>query len=101
MSAVTGEQQVINDFEIYIRQHGGGYSAWYCGVAADPKSRLFNDHNVDKNGAWIHSGDTGSDDVARNIEDYFLSKGCKGGGGGGDSGTRYVYAYKITSTTRE
>lgn len=102
MSAVTKEQQIINDFENYIRQKGGGYSAWYCGVASDPKSRLFNDHNVDKNnGAWIHSGDAGNDQTARNVEDYFLKKGCKGGGGGGDGSTRYVYAYKITSTTRE
>lgn len=101
MSAVTKEQQIIADIENYIRQCGGAFPAWYCGVATDPKSRLFSDHNVDQNNAqWIYR-DGGTDTVARNVEAYFLRKGCKGGPGGGDRSSRYVYAYKITSTTRE
>ena len=68
---------------------------------ADPKDRLFDDHNVDReNGRWIRR-DCGTDTVARQVEASFHKKGCDGGPGGGDSNTKYVYAYKITSTTVE
>jgi hypothetical protein len=91
----------VNDIEGYIRQHGGVYSAWYCGVATDPKARLFSDHNVDKDrDAWIHR-ECATDTDARKVEAHFLAKGCKGAPGGGDSSSRYVYAYKITAHSRE
>jgi len=93
--------QIISEIDAHINKRGGGYSGWYCGVAADPKQRLFNDHNVDKDkGAWIYR-DATTDTAARSIEDYFLKKGCKGGDGGGDHKSKYVYAYKITSSTSE
>jgi len=93
--------EVARRIDSYIREHGGAYSSWYCGIASSPEDRLFNDHNVDKQrGAWIYDN-AGSESSARQIEQHFLNKGCKGGGGGGDYTTRYVYAYKITSSTRE
>ena len=94
-------QQAVAEIDAYIRQCGGGYSGWYIGIAADPRDRLFNDHNVsEKNGAWIYR-DAGAEQGARAVEDYFVGLGCKGGPGGGRSDSRYVYAYKITPTTRE
>jgi len=96
-----GSETIVGEIDAHIRREGGGYSQWYCGIASDPKNRLFNDHNVsEKNGWWIFR-DAGSDDAARRVEDYFFRKGCKGGPGGGYNGTRFVYAYRITSTTRE
>lgn len=95
------QNRVISEIDEHIRKCGGGYSAWYCGIASNPRDRLFSDHNVsEKNDAWIFR-DCGSDSEARNVEQYFLRKGCKGGDGGGDWQTKYVYAYKITSQTRE
>ncbi len=92
---------IIAEIDAYIRKCGGTYSSWYCGVAANPRDRLFKDHNVDEHrGQWIHA-DAGTDTKARQVEKHFLDKGCKGGGGGGDHTTRHVYAYRITSTTRE
>ena len=91
-TSIVSETQAIADIDAYIRNNGGVYSAWYCGVASDPRKRLFTDHNVDeKNGAWIYR-DCGTDTVARRVEDHFLRKGCKGGPGGGDWTSRYVYA---------
>jgi hypothetical protein len=59
------------------------------------------DHSVDeKTGAWIFRN-AGSDLIAREVENYLLSMGCKGGDGGGGPTTRFVYAYRITRTTRE
>jgi hypothetical protein len=101
MSTVTTGQQAVTDIENYIRQCGGGYSAWYCGIASDPRKRLFSDHNVvEQGGCWIFR-DCGSDAIARQVEDYLLARGCKGGSGGGDRSTRYAYAYKITPASRE
>ena len=93
-------QQAAADIDAYISNNGGTYSAWYCGVASDPRTRLFNDHNVsEKGGAWMYRT-VATDDDARRIEQFFLDKGCDGGGGGGDFSTRSVYAYKKTSYTR-
>lgn len=101
MSSTETMNKVAGEIDAYIQQHGGIYSQWYVGIASNPRNRLFNDHNVDeKNGTWIYR-DAGSDTAARRIENYFLAKGCKGGDGGGDASTKYVYAYRITSTTRE
>jgi hypothetical protein len=97
----TTKERVTQEIADYVRNCGGAYSQWYVGIAADPQQRLFNDHNVDRNsGAWIYRT-CGSSEEARAIEDYFILMGMKGGPGGGDSATKIVYAYKITSSTRE
>ena len=94
-------QQVIEEAEAHIRKRGGPYSAWYAGVATDPKDRLFNHHNVSKaNGVWLYS-DCGTDTASRKVEAHFLAKGCDGGPGGGDSKSRYFYVYKKTPYTKE
>jgi hypothetical protein len=101
MASATVEQTVMAEVNGHIAKCGGGYSAWYVGIAADPRQRLFTDHCVSEKGdAWIFR-DCGNDTTARRIEQAFLNAGCKGGDGGGDRNTRFVYAYKITSTTRE
>jgi hypothetical protein len=92
---------IISDIDTYIAEGGGGYPAWYCGIAANPRDRLFNDHRVaEKNGLWIYR-DCGTDTVARQVERYFLQRGCQGGRSGGNRSTRYIYSYKITMTTLE
>jgi len=92
-------ESTILEIEAYIRKHGGRYSEWYAGIASDARGRLFNDHNVSENGdAWIYS-DCGSATAARSVEENFLQKGCDGGTGGGDSTTKYVYAYKKNAHT--
>ena len=91
---------IVQEIDNHIRAHGGGYPAWYVGIAADPRDRLFNDHNVHEKGdAWIHR-DAGSEQAAREVEQHFLGLGCQGGGGGGSYPTRYVYAYKMAAHTR-
>lgn len=92
---------IIAEVDEYIRQSGGLYSQWYCGIAADPRRRLYIDHNVqERGGLWIYS-DAGTDANARAVELHFHQLGCKGSGGGGDRLTRFVYAYRITPTTRQ
>jgi hypothetical protein len=92
-------EQAIRD---YIESCGGVYSNWYVGIACDPRRRLFVDHNVDEeNGRWIFQG-CESSAIARDVEEFFVDiLGTKGGAGGGDLATRFVYAYKITLSTKE
>ena len=96
------EAEIIEEIEGHIENCGGAFSNWYVGIAADAQDRLFNDHSVDKKGdAWIFRGATNSS-VARKIEKYFIdTKGTKGGPGGGDENSKFVYAYKIQRHTRE
>lgn len=101
MSATTVSRQPSADLLAYIEKCGGAYESWYCGIASDPRDCLFNRHGVTENpGAWIFR-DCGTDTAARAVEQYFHRLGCQGAGGGGGPDTRFIYAYRITLTTRE
>lgn len=94
-------QQAVREVYVYISRSGGAPRGWYVGIASDPRVRLFNDHNVQENGDyWIYRS-LNSDTDARKVERYFINCGCKGGPGGGGTDTRYVYAYRVTSSTRQ
>ena len=91
----------ISEIKSYVSEHGGDYSDWYVGIASKPKDRLFSDHNVsEEKGSWIWMRCTSSD-VARAVEKHFLALGMQGGSGGGDDDSDFVYAYKVTSATKE
>ena len=96
------KEQIIGDINRYIMENGSDFRNWYVGISADPRARLFNDHNVQEHSAtWIFREATSSL-IARGIEDYFINvKNTRGGGGGGDARSRSVYAYKIRPHTRE
>jgi len=85
----------------YVAKNGGRCSEWYAGIAANPRRRLFNDHAVRESGdAWIYHP-CNSSDAARDVEDSLFRLGMKGGPGGGDDSTGFVYAYKIAHHTIE
>jgi hypothetical protein len=94
--------QIVTDIKEHIRACGAQYwSEWYVGIAADARERLFTDHNVSEKGdSWIYRQAI-SEQAARDAEAELLDLGCKGGTGGGDENTDFVYAYKITQKTKE
>jgi hypothetical protein len=97
----SDKETVISDIKSHVANNGSSYSQWYVGIATDPRQRLFNDHAVRERGnAWIYRRCAVSN-VARAVEKYFLAQGMRGGSGGGDSSSDYVYAYKIASHTVE
>ena len=76
-------------------------SDFYVGITNDPDVRLFLEHNVSKAlGCWTYS-EAINDQHAREAEKKLLDQGMKGGSGGGDSSSIWVYCYKITSDTEE
>jgi hypothetical protein len=100
INTIKTKQAIINEIDEHIKK-SLPYSSWYVGIAKDARERLFNDHNVSQtNGFWIYR-ECENDTISREIELYFLNVGCKGGDGGGDYRSKYVYAYKITNTTIE
>jgi hypothetical protein len=95
---------IVNDIKGHADREGSGYRNWYCGVAANPDDRLFDNHNVprDKDKAWWIKRNAGSEQNARDTEDCLLRFGFDGNPGGGDYSTIHVYAYKkIPGITRE
>ncbi len=94
------KQQLATEIKNHIEKEGSGYKNWYVGITNDIDKRLFGDHCVSKQSWWIHREARNSAE-AREIEEYFFGKGCQGDTGGGDNSTKYVYAYKISSATRE
>ena len=91
------KQEIINDIENFIT---GNLSSWYVGISEEPKKRL-EAHGVKfdpVNTSWIYR-EASNDEIAREIEKYFIKKGTDGGDGGGDEDARYVYGYKKSSET--
>jgi hypothetical protein len=96
-------QEIVSEILAYYNRCGSGQcSLWYVGIASNPINRLFVEHNVNKdNGNWIY-GEAISAENARATEIYLIKQyGFDGDTGGGDEATRFVYAYRKTSTTRQ
>ena len=91
------KQEIIDDIASCFK--GRAYKNCYVGITLNVDDRLFGDHNVSREKSdWVY-GTTSSDNVAREIEQHFLDQGMDGGPGGGDEGSRIVYAYKKTAIT--
>ena len=94
------ENKIINDILTYVGNQKK--SDWYVGIATDIEERLFSNHNVAKNGSagWIFRTAV-SEQNARDTEKYLLNHYEFKGGAGGGICPKCVYAYKITSYTKE
>lgn len=94
------KEELVSQFNDYMRQVGGRRSDWYVGISKDAKDRLFNGHGVKEVGDnWI-CGQASSSSDARDVEKFFLDLGLDGGDGGGDGTADEVYAYKKNIHTR-
>lgn len=95
------EQQIVNDVVTHMSKYGGKYQDWFAGVAADARITLFIEHGVNEIGdAWI-CRQCVNDDAARQVERYFLKRGCIGLQADLDQSTRFFYAYKIQPHTHQ
>jgi len=99
-------QEIRDEIVDYLVASDIAFSDWYVGIASDPVTRLFTDHNVDKEAYWIYK-DAGSEECARAIGEFIINKHkTKGKSSVEDSATGYktaqhVYAYAITGTTKQ
>lgn len=98
----NSKQTIIDAIKNFINSNDGNYSAFYVGIAKDPKDRLFNEHKVDESSGIYDYWEAYDDEDARDVEKYCIDTlGTKGGDGGGDESSDNVYAYKTTSDTEE
>ena len=95
-------QAIVDEINKYLAGFTNTkYSDWYVGIASSPQDRLFVDHSVSQDGNWVYA-EAKSHFEARTVEQYFIDKlKTKGGPGGGDNTTKFVYAYLITNSTKE
>jgi hypothetical protein len=91
------KQEIIADIADHFS--GQNYRQCYVGITSDIDKRLFGDHKVSKKSdTWIYRIAT-NNQIARDVEQYFLDKGMDGAGGGGDLTATTVYAYRKSSIT--
>jgi len=89
------KEVIIKEIKGHIEKSGYPYSSWYVGISEDAKRRLFTDHNVQEKNAWWIYREASSNQVAREIEEYFVKTlRTDGGLGGGGEDADMVYAYK-------
>lgn len=101
MTTLTA-QQAYDEIVAYIKEKGGAYSQWYCGIAADWEDRLFKGHQIPSKAYqwWKVPGKCVNNTAARNAEDALHKLGCDGGPGGGDEATVYIYTYLKGNMTK-
>ncbi len=84
----------------HIKTNGGGYAGWYVGIAQNPRDSLFKEHKVREDGKWVIR-EVSSRDIAQRIEEDFKKLGAKVNSGRGSDDSKFVYAYKIESYTKQ
>lgn len=95
-------QEIVSIIDRVIEKCSGKfYSDYYIGITDNIEERLFGAHNFDREkdcGTYCQAINI---EHARVVEKYFLEKGMKGGDGGGNNNSTYVYCYFITNTTQQ
>ena len=89
---------LVKRIRMYMSKFEGDYSDWYVGIAKDIDEELFKQHKVDEDGIWISFG-ADTDEIAKEVEKYFLEKNCDGNAVKLDENVRIIYAYKKNSKT--
>ena len=93
---------IISAINAHLKSSGKNYySSFYVGITNDINRRLFQEHNVDREKAWWIYCPADSAEIARSVEQHYINLGMRGGVGGGDNTSTYVYSYIITPTTVE
>lgn len=89
---------LIKRIRMYMSKFEGDYPDWFIGIAKDLDQDLFELHNVDENGIWISFG-ADTEEIAKNVERYFMDKKTDGKPAKLEDDTRIVYVYKKNSKT--
>ena len=98
---VKTNAEIISEINAQMKRSGIPNAHWYVGITASIEDRLHGDHGVPKENHWFIWRAAQSADDARAIEKAYLDAGCKGGPGGGDEDSIFIYAYVITESTIE
>ena len=91
---------IVMDILEFIQLEGCHPRMWYVGVTDNAQGRLFDEHQVHyQNDAWIYRS-ASSEIEAQRVEEYFVEHGLDGAKGGRRPGSRMVYAYRKSVSTK-
>lgn len=96
--------EITKAFDEHLKKSGCHYfSDIYVGITNNVERRLFDEHQVSRDGQWWVYANADNEKIARDIEEHYLDKGMRGGTGGGtgDGSATSVYCYSITPNTVE
>lgn len=94
-------QEIKFEFLAFIKKHGGDFSDWYIGIAADPKDKLKAHHKVDQDkDAWTYKQAL-TFQACRTVQRFFQDKLNMDGEPllRGDEDTDCVYLFKKNERT--
>ena len=95
---------IIRDFDAHLKKSNRQYySEFYIGITNNIDERLFGSHKVPRENHWWIYSPADTEEIAREVEKFYLDKGMRGGTGGGtgNGDAKYVYCYLVTSYTVE
>ena len=98
------KEEIIRDFDAHLgKSNHQYYSEFYVGITNNIESRLFGSHKVPKDNHWWIYSPADTEEIARDVERYYLEKGMRGGPGGGtgNGDAKYVYCYLVAPYTVE
>ena len=89
---------LVKRIRMYMSKFEGDYPDWYIGIGKDLDKDLFDAHKVEENGIWTSFG-ADTEEIAKEVEGYFLDKNTDGNPVKLDDGFRIVYVYKKNDKT--
>ncbi len=96
----TSEEDLKKVIRDYMARVGGGTASWYVGTSRHPRSRLFDEHRVAREGGWWMFKRAPSPTAAHDVKDYFVRVvGTDGWADGEEGEADYVYAYRKNAQT--
>jgi hypothetical protein len=97
---IKSSEIIVMEMLEFIQSEGGRPKTWCVGVTNDPRQRLFDEHQVHyQNDAWIYRT-AASESEAQSVQAYFLEFGLNEVGGDWRSGSRMIYAYRKSISTK-
>ena len=91
------KSEILNDFQEFIKRHGGNYKEWCVGTSADAKTQLFQVHKFKPGDKGLYR-EADSEIQAGGVAEFFTNLGAKG-----DHTVKKdadcVYAYKMSAHT--
>jgi hypothetical protein len=91
---------IVNEIEAHLQKSNAkNYNDFYIGITNDIQRRLHDEHNVPQKDHWFIWREAVNETQSRAVEKHFIGKGMKGGDGGGNETSIYVYCYEISNST--
>ncbi|HSD12900.1 MAG TPA: hypothetical protein VLC10_05045 [Patescibacteria group bacterium] len=101
MDAPLTAAQAVQALVSHIDRCGGEYSDWYVSMSANPERDLFQYHLVDPHGQYAYCRCTTFAEARDAVQHLRTFYRVTVGPSWGSGDALYIYAYKMSTTTRD